>query len=349
MSPAFPDSSTELESSLQEWQLLAQLLHGEQDRAFLKRLYPAESLSASAQNIADAEISLLHALGSPDVASTQDHHEKGLALQEAIQGLLSQMQVFESISRCPILAITGLLNAGKSSLLASYLSPGNRKRVLRGLGNDAGTHRFVLWLPKVWWDDSELLSTLIGFLSSLFGHPPEHLSDDPAEAALQYNGRVLSKALMVNDHSPHEDQSDELRNPLNVPLIAYDERLNELKLGLVDCPDIQTGFLSSGSQSHGEGLANERRRQLANVGRLCSAFVIVSKMSSLHDDGLINILMTLRDAMPGVPRLLAVNKVKARYSPGTVLNETRGLIDRFSIRSVYTAYDFRSALASTLR
>src|SRR5690606_53951 len=91
--------------------------------------------------------------------------------------------------RCPILALTGQLNAGKSSLLASYLSPHNRQRVLRGSSNHSGTHRFVLWLPNIWRDNPELLSVLISLIAKLFGHAPEELSEDPQMAAAQYNAQ----------------------------------------------------------------------------------------------------------------------------------------------------------------
>ncbi|MEZ6138812.1 MAG: hypothetical protein R3C53_28330 [Pirellulaceae bacterium] len=318
------------------WGVVAGLLRNDQPPAGVERVFPADQ----------TRLSLLEALASQEFAVGQEHHERGKSLHGILVSLLDQLSVFDRISRCPILAITGMLNAGKSSLLATYLSPENRGRVLRGLGNDAGTHRFVLWLPSVWRDEPELLSTLIGFLSSLFGHPPEQLSDDPALAAQQYNGRILADALLGQ---PTDHDVD----PLSVPLIAYDAGLNDLRLGLVDCPDIQTGFLNSAgstrgaSLSSGESLADRRREQLSRIGRLCSAFIVVSKLSSLHDEGLLQVLRTLRDAMPGVPRLLAVNKVKARYSPDTVLEEARGLLDRFGIRSVFAAYDFRSALAES--
>ena len=67
----------------------------------------------------------------------------------------------------------------------------------------------------------------------------------------------------------------------------------------------------------------------------------------MHDQGLIGILQTLRDSMPGVPRVLAVNKVKARYSPNVVYEQSRALVDRFAIQAVHVAYDFRSSLADT--
>ena len=335
------------------WREIAKLLQSDGEQAGLNRVFPDSNEG----------LSLLAGLGSSEVAADTENVESGSRLQSSLEGLINQLAVFEDISRCPILAITGLLNAGKSSLLASFLTPENRKRVLRGLDNESGTHRFVLWLPQLWWDDAELLSTLISFLTSLFGHAPEHLSDDPTTAALQYNGRVVRSSLMqaeaVQRESPHDEvapsesgsQSTDATadvDPMNVPLIAYDSGLNELKLGLVDCPDIQTGFVSgAGSGYQGEELAEVRRQHLAKIGRLCSAFAIVSKLNNLHDEGLLSVLSTLRDAMPGVPRLLAVNKIKSRYSPTVVAEQTRALVDRFGISYVYIAYDYRSAFADT--
>ena len=148
------------------WQQLAGLLEQSAGSVGLTRVYPDV---ATKSNI-PVHLSLLAGLAEVKVGVTSEHAARGEQLHEDLTGLLHQLRVFESISRCPILAVTGLLNAGKSSLLSTYLSPENRARVLTGLNNASGTHRFVLWLPKIWWDDSELLNTLISFLSGLFGH-----------------------------------------------------------------------------------------------------------------------------------------------------------------------------------
>ncbi len=356
-------------SSSDAWRPIAQLLSDGEVHPGLMGVFPSTS----------AQHSLLDALCSPRVAADAAQLRQGEQLRSSLDGTLQQLAVFDSIRRCPILAITGLLNAGKSSLLSSFLSPANRSRVLRGLANNAGTHRFVLWLPQVWRQEPEMLNTLISFLASVCGHPPEELSDDPDTAALQYNGRVLSNALLVPSGGLGASHSTTV-DPLQVPLIAYDSGLDRLRVGLADCPDIQTGFIDAaprairgdnqwahassgskgidsqgsdtqcsdtqGSDTQGERLADQRRVHLQRMGRICSAFVVVSKMSSLHDDSLLRILTTLRDAVPGVPRFLAVNKIKARYAPPVVIEESRGLMERFSIGRLYVAYDYRSSLAS---
>jgi hypothetical protein len=293
-------------------------------------------------------LSILEALQAKTVACTPAAAQQAVDLAQRLAGLLEQLRVFDSISRCPIVAVTGLLNAGKSSLLATYLSPANRPRVLRGVGNHSGTHRFVVWLPKIWWDDPNLLNTLIAFMTNLFGHPPERLADDPAQAAEQYNGRVVMQEVMLEAGTTHTGSAVPQPDPMSIPLIAYDEHLNKLKLGLIDCPDIQTGFVAVGERAlTPSAVAALRQSHLARIGRLCSAFLVVSKLNSLHDEGLLQILTTLRDAMPGVPRMLAINKIKARYAPSTVLDEARGLVERFGLEAVFGAYDYRSSLANS--
>ncbi len=339
------------------WRELAELFAADGESVLLSRTYPPVG-KMTADDAGPAMLSFLDALSCDLVAPNMEEADLGAELRARIDALIHQLSVFESVGRCPIMAITGLLNAGKSSLLASYLSPQNRHRILTGLNNDSGTHRFVLWLPKVWWDDGELLNTLISFISGVFGHPPEHLSEDPEVAALQSSGKIRPEEVLQRKQSRNDseesttsEENSKTRSnqvdPMDVPLIAYDESLNELKLGLVDCPDIQTGFLGARTLIRGEDLADLRRDQLRKIGRLCSAFIVVSKMSSLHDDSLLDILQTLRDAMPGVPRMLAVNKVKARYTPEVVFEQARCLQDRYAIRSIYCAYDFRSSLADT--
>ena len=294
---------------------------------------------------ANKRLSLLAAANSLSVASSPTQHSLGQALHEQLKALVTQAQSIDRIGKCPVVGITGLLNSGKSSLLSSYLSSAGRRRVLRGTANNQGTHRFVLWLPEIWWREPDLLEIIRQYIRDLFGVLPEALADDPEQAYAQYNGQVLQSA----------DRSDPTADPLQIPLIAGDAGLNELGLALLDCPDIQTAFgpgsVASSASTHRElnthfidteQIQQHRRQMLGRVGRLCSAFLVVSKLSSLHDDTLLSILETLRDTMPGVRRILCVNKVKARYSPAVVDEQSRALVDQFQIAHVYMAYDFRS-------
>jgi len=319
---------------LESWQRLSMLLTTRDAGKGVLQYFPNDSNG----------VSVLDALSLESVSGSEEQHEVGKLIHEKLNGLLRQLAIFEQVSHCPVVAIAGLLNAGKSSLLATYLSASGRARVLRGVGNQQGTHRFVIWMPEVWWSDPQLLSTLVTFMTSVFGHPPEQLSEDVQVAQQQYNGQVFTGSLMAGGES---SAAASAVDPIAVPLIARDSGLDRLKLGLIDCPDIQTGFLDHPtSDLRGGELAASRRSQLNKIGRLCSAFLIVSKLSSLHDEGLLQLLTTLRDAMPGVPRILAINKVKARYSPDVVYSEARSLVDRFGIASVFGAYDYRSAVTN---
>lgn len=71
-------------------------------------------------------------------------------------------------------------------------------------------------------------------------------------------------------------------------------------------------------------------------------------MKGLHDSSLVDILALLRDHMPDVPRFIAVNRVKARYTPAVVAGETQSLVEQYGVNSVYLAYDYRSMLAESV-
>lgn len=295
-------------------------------------------------------LSLFDGLSSGEVAADELQLSHGKQLQQEIRPLIDQIARFEQTSHCPIVGITGILNAGKSSLLATYLSPENRGRVLRGVSNQAGTHRFVLWLPDRWNVDADLRKTVIEFITQIFGHAPEMLAESIEDAELQYNGRLL--------FSPDPAESVD---PISVPLLAFDPALNNLQLGLMDCPDIQTGQATEFQASNNTGQvqsadsplasiqsAAARQRWLAKLSQLCSAFIVVAKLNSLHDQSLDSIFATLQNYMPRVVRILAVNRIKARYTPEQIAEQSASLIHKFEISRVYAAYDFRSALANNV-
>lgn len=300
------------------------------------------------------KLSLIEAACHSDIASAPREHARGQQLGERLGALVVQAQTIEQIGNCPIVGITGLLNSGKSSLLAAYLSAQGRRRVLRGTANNQGTHRFVLWLPQAWWQQPDLLHVLRSYVTRLFGAQPEELATDPETAFAQYNGELRSAGYIVGVPSMQAGENASAAqpfvDPMHVPLLAYDPALDKLGLALLDCPDIQTAFSVGQSPaspppseaSDALDTQRHRREQLARVGRLCSAFIVVSKLSTLHDETLLAILETLRDTMPGVRRILAVNKVKARYSPEVVDEQAQGLVERFEMDDVYMAYDYRS-------
>ena len=277
-----------------DWPSLQSLLEDDDRRAVIERLYPNEGhesfLTALRRNDPDAAKSVLAA---------------GRQLFAAAK-----------LVGYPTLAIAGMLNSGKTSLVATFLSETGRARTLRGAGNDQGTHRFVIWLPSAWRQDAELWGLLMSDLGDAIGMPPEMLAEDPAEAHKQYNNRTGDT------------------DALSIPLVATDPGLDEAGIGLLDCPDIVS------DEAFGLGSPEARRDLLGRAATFCSAFIVVSSAESSRDSTLGDLMRIAADLMPGIPRLLAVNKIRPRQTPDQVLETFGPLARGHGIETVFAAYDF---------
>ncbi len=216
----------------------------------------------------------------------------------------------------PTIAVAGMLNSGKTSLVSSFLSSAGQQRTLRGTSNREGTHRFVLWLPHSWRLDVELWSLLVSRIGEALGHPPENLAADPAEAAAQYNNR----------------SGDQSR--LAVALLATDPALDDVGVGLLDCPDVVS------DEELGLGSPELRKELLGRAATLCSAFLIVTDAASSRDTTLADLMRIASDLMPGVPRMLAVNKVRPRLTPDQVYETFQPLCKNHGVKAIYAAYDY---------
>lgn len=233
--------------------------------------------------------------------------------------LIASGRQFDTAARLvgwPTVAVAGMLNSGKTSLVATFLSEEGRRRSLRGTSNSEGTHRFVIWLPSKWREDAELWGLLMQQIGDAIGASPELLSDSVTVAHKQYNN--------------HEGDS----TTLSVPLVATDPKLDQLGIGLLDCPDIVS------DEAFGLGSPELRRQVLGRAATLCSAFLVVTSAESTRDGTLGDLLRIAAELMPGVPRLLAVNKVRAKLTPDQVLETFSPLARRHGIDSIYAAYDF---------
>src|SRR4051812_12570612 len=73
---------------------------------------------------------------------------------EEAQSLRERYEFVHGFLIVPLVAIAGLINSGKSSLVASFLSDTGRRRVLRGMHSREGTQRFTLWAPAAWEQDA---------------------------------------------------------------------------------------------------------------------------------------------------------------------------------------------------
>ncbi len=206
----------------------------------------------------------------------------------------------------PVVAVAGLLNAGKSSLVASFLSPEGRERVLRGVSRSAGTHRFTLWCPAAWQADPVFRGTLESLLLGVFGEAAQPLSVKADEA--------------------HGQQRE--RHRLGSPLLAFDAGLDQHRVSLLDCPDIQR---------HEEGdIAGDRRRiMLQAAARLCSAVFLVLPRSEMEVMQVGEVI----EALPKALRVLAVNFCSDE-SPREISAEARAAWGNIA-GVIYIAYDFR--------
>ncbi|WP_146462220.1 hypothetical protein [Rubripirellula tenax] len=277
-----------------DWTSVLALLEDDDRRAAVERAYPGEGR--------DSYLSALRRLDSDTLANVLSAGRK--------------LQTAAKLAQWPTVAVAGMLNSGKTSLVATFLSEPGRARTLRGSSNREGTHRFVLWLPSAWRDDAELWGLLMGRIGDAVGNPPEMLSEDVATAHGQYNNR----------------DGDGLA--LNVPLVATDPALDATGIGLLDCPDIVSDAdLQLGSPT-------QRRELLGRAATLCSAFLVVTSAESSRDATLGDLLRIAADLMPGVPRLLAVNKVRPKQTPDLVYDTFKPLARAHGIETIYAAYDF---------
>ncbi len=282
------------ESESVDWPSLQSLLEDDDRRAAIERTYPNEGR--------ESFLTSLRRL-SPQVAS-----------ETIASG--RQLHTAEKLIDWPVVAIAGMLNSGKTSLVATFLSESGRARTLRGTNNDQGTHRFVLWLPQAWETNAELWGLLMSRIGDVVGHPPEMLADSPAEAHRQYNNEG------GDEHS------------LGVPLVATDPELDSIGIGLLDCPDIVS------DEAFGLGSPAVRRELLGRAATLCSAFLVVTAAESSRDNTLGDLLRIASDLMPGVPRLLAVNKIRPRQTPDQVFETFHPLAKSHGIETIFAAYDF---------
>jgi hypothetical protein len=221
----------------------------------------------------------------------------------------------------PILGVLGELNAGKSSVVARFLSPAGRQRIPRGLEDAFGTHRFVYWVPQSWKQDSQRHLAWLRWLTQAHGHAPELLADAPEVAFQQY-------------HSGREQP-----DLIPIPLLAYDVQLEHF--ALLDCPDVQTEDAPASSTSAAR--LNRRLEFVTQAARVCSAFLLLWERSKIRDRLLGEFLHRLRQVMAQVPIYLLINKVRPRPDALQAIlddEDVKRICDSFHIEDIYVSMDF---------
>lgn len=261
---------------------------------------------------------------------------RGLSLAQALQSAHKSNDANE-LNRCadatraqlkmlghPIIAVLGQLNAGKSSVVASFVSPAGRRRISRGVEGDKGTHRFVYWVPASWLADDHQSTAFFAVLHAVHGPQYEHLSDVPETAATQYGSGLNNPAK------------------LQIPLIAGDPALDKLGAAFLDCPDVQT---------HDTGTAlgaveNHRLEMLVQATQICSALLVVWLRQMVRDGLLERILKDVRRRVPTAPLFLLLNKIDPEENqPTRTRNDTNvaTLLKEFQIpnENFFAAFNFR--------
>ena len=220
--------------------------------------------------------------------------------------LIAELDFALQFAAIPIVAVAGLINSGKSSLVAYFLSNEGRARVLRGVGKCHGTQRFILWLPGTWRKNDALLGQLDTLLARVFKSAPEPL------------------------HSALEDAHAQQRavEQLGIPLVAFDDALNHSGIALLDCPDIQR------RQPGDEDGTNTRLQVLQSAGEICAGVILVAPRHNVE----VSELQKISDHLPSATRIYAVNTLR-RETPHDFLRDAPEEIAN-SGHPCYVAYDF---------
>jgi hypothetical protein len=227
---------------------------------------------------------------------------------EAAAGWERAANLAQTLLSIPVVAVAGLNDQGKSSLVASFLSEAGQARVLRGTRQVQGTFRFTLWLPEAWARDAAVRGALEKEFANVFGHALEPLPESPTAAHAAQNTAAA----------------------LDVPLLAWDAKLDDLKLGLLDCPDIQK--LPPGSETAAPA---RRLTLLERAGRICAATIIVAR----HENLTTKKFQAVEGALVGRLHIYAFNQVR-ELPPSEVLAEAQTALRLPPEAPCYAAYDF---------
>ncbi|MDG4594906.1 MAG: hypothetical protein P9F75_04305 [Candidatus Contendobacter sp.] len=242
----------------------------------------------------ESSFSLLEALKSLDdgyeqleaLKSLDDGYEqlpwgfKKLATE--IENDYKLLELADKINNTPIVMITGMLNAGKSSVTASFLSQDGQQRIPRGIGRDQGTHRFVLWMPEDW---QPQVNNICQIIEALFTGS-QLLSKEDVEAKKEYNA------------------TDTENNLLSIPLLAFDSQLNDI--AILDCPDAQRKHLGPSGEYDPKTI---REEFLLKAVKMCWAILFVTTIDEIEATGTNELLTRLKLVRSSLPLFLLINKL----------------------------------------
>jgi hypothetical protein len=239
------------------------------------------------------------------------------------QARLKSQLTLERQGSLPIVGVIGGINAGKSSLVRSFLSDGGRERILTGFSTQEATQRFIFWLPAGW-ETGPLREQIESLVANRFEKAGEVLSADPEEAQRQYNDG----------------------GSIHIPLLAFDKALDDLNFGLLDCPDIQRVDIHGKSliQEEDEGIGrwvNLERLNLVKMGsELCAAFLLVTEISNFATKTFKAFLEEIQRHIPGRTIYLLINRIPTSFPLQDLMEEAKAWRDTANIADCFVAYDF---------
>ena len=213
-------------------------------------------------------------------------------------GQLMRAQQLSDLAAMPIVGVMGQLNVGKSSVVASFLGERGKDLIPRGIMNASGTHRFVYWLPESW-SKGEKWEVLEKMLAKVHGSKMERMNTEDSEAVrIQYQAGLKDVEVM------------------QVPLLAFDESLNQIGCAFLDCPDVQTR-----DQAGDDSMP--RLTMVRAAARICSVFLLVWERKQVRERLLDDFLQLLREQCPGVPVHLLLNYLAGSEEPTKTFHDTK--------------------------
>ncbi|MDS4025396.1 MAG: hypothetical protein RKO25_00155 [Candidatus Contendobacter sp.] len=215
-------------------------------------------------------------------------------------------------SNTPIVMVSGMLNAGKSSVTASFLNQSSKDRIPRGLGRRDGTHRFVLWMPESWEGKIEHMRK---FVTSSFSGT-EDLPIDPDEAKKAYNATNANTDL------------------LSIPLLAFDSELQDI--AILDCPDAQRKHEGPAGTYDPKTI---REEFLKKANKLCAVLLFVTDLTRIEDQSTFDLLNKLHDS--SLPLLILINSInpEKKFSPENFITDYQNIMAKIKAE-YYLAYNF---------
>ena len=286
----------------------------------------ADPNSASPEAASNLAAGLLHDMKTRLIGKLILEGDRGVSLFDLLDKLDRSMRTrldervellksAEAVA-LPVIGVCGMMNSGKSTLVAHLLSASGRERVLTGIFPEEGTHRFVLWVPMSWKTDPQKRRSLDEMLGMVFDGPLEELSGEKERAAAQYNAR------------------ENRERDFGIPLLAFDPALDRHGLALLDCPDIQRAHQSI-QQEHSAGI---RLQMLGKACRLCSAFFLVSSIEQFEDGKVRELADATGGPASGLPLYFVLTKVgrSSTGRAGEVTLEVMGNLGlRERVRAIY--------------